>query len=62
MGGRAVRKGDWKLVALKDEPWRLYDLSGDRTEMNDLAAKFPERVQAMSQAWEQWGKEVGLKS
>jgi arylsulfatase len=62
MGGRAVRKGDWKLVALKNEPWRLYDLAEDRTETNDLAAKFPERVQAMSQEWKQWAKEVGLKS
>jgi arylsulfatase len=61
MGGRAVRRGDWKLVALKDEPWRLYHLAEDRTETNDLAAKLPERVQSMSQAWEQWAKDVGLK-
>lgn len=61
MGGRAVRSGDWKLVALKDEPWRLYNLAKDRTETNDLAAKFPARVQSMNRAWEQWAKEVGLK-
>jgi len=61
MGGRAVRTGDWKLVALKDEPWRLYNLAEDRTETDDLAAKFPERVQPMSGTWEQWAKEVGLK-
>ncbi|UCD58525.1 MAG: sulfatase-like hydrolase/transferase, partial [Candidatus Hydrogenedentota bacterium] len=61
MGGRAVRTDDWKLVALKDEPWRLYNLAEDRTETIDLAATFPERVQTMSQAWEQWAKEIGLK-
>jgi arylsulfatase A-like enzyme len=61
MGGRAVRRGRWKIVALKDEPWRLYDLAEDRTETNDLAGKFPERVQSMSGAWEQWAKDVGLK-
>ena len=61
MGGRAVRSGNWKLVALKDESWRLYDLAEDRTETNDLAAEFPERVQSMSRAWEQWAKDVGLK-
>ena len=61
MGGRAVRKGNWKLVALKDESWRLYDLAEDRTETKDLAAKFPERVQSLSRVWEQWAKEIGLK-
>lgn len=61
VGGRAVRKGDWKLVALKDESWRLYDLAEDRTETNDLATKFPGRVQAMSRAWDNWANEVSLK-
>ena len=61
MGGRAVRKSNWKLVALKDESWRLYDLAEDRTETKDLAAKFPERVQSLSRVWEQWAKEIGLK-
>ena len=31
-GHRAVRQSDWKLVAARDEPWELYDLSLDRTE------------------------------
>jgi len=60
MGGRAVRMGNWKLVALKDEPWRLYDLAKDRTETNDLAAERPDRVQAMNAEWNQWAKRVGL--
>ncbi len=60
MGGRAVRMDDWKLVALKDEPWRLYNLAEDRTETNDLAAEHPDRVQAMSAEWEKWAGRVGL--
>jgi len=60
MGGRAVRMGDWKLVALKGEPWRLYNLAKDRTETNDLAEKHPDRVQAMSAEWEKWAGRVGL--
>jgi arylsulfatase len=60
MGGRAVRMGNWKLVALKDEPWRLYNLAKDRTETNDLAADYPGRVQAMSTEWKNWAEKVDL--
>jgi arylsulfatase len=60
MGGRAVRMGNWKLVALKDEPWRLYNLAEDRTETNDLAEEHPERVRTMSAEWEKWAGRVGL--
>ena len=61
MGGRAVIEEHWKLVALKDRPWELYNLSRDRTEMDNLAAKHPDRVQAMSSLWDKWAGKVGLK-
>ena len=51
-GHRAVRVGDWKLVALKDGPWELYDLKTDRAEQHDLAAKRPEKVKELEQAWQ----------
>jgi arylsulfatase len=60
MGGRAVRMDNWKLVALKGESWRLYNLAKDRTETNDLAEKHPDRVQMMSAEWEKWAGRVGL--
>ncbi len=60
MGGRAVREGNWKLVALKDESWRLYNLAQDRTETNDLAAKYPDRVRKLATEWEKWAVRVGL--
>lgn len=60
MGGRAVIEGDWKLVALKDRPWELYNLSRDRTEMENLAAKHPGRVWTMSSQWDKWAGRVGL--
>jgi arylsulfatase A-like enzyme len=50
-GNRAVRVGDWKLVAAKGEPWQLYDMTCDRTETVDLAASQPERVAALEKAW-----------
>lgn len=52
-GHRAVRVGDWKLVAAKDEPWELYDLSTDRTETNNLAERYPDKVRELEQVWQQ---------
>lgn len=49
---RALRKADYKLVSAgKDGPWELYHLATDRGETNNLAAKEPERVEAMSAEW-----------
>ena len=56
-GNRAVRAGRWKLVAFDDQPWELYDFSVDRTEMNDLAEIYPDKVKSLENAWEQWGEE-----
>jgi len=53
-----LRDGDWKLVSFKSQPWELYDISKDRTELNNLAATEPERVAAMSNAWHQIAKET----
>ena len=52
-GHRAVRVGDWKLVAVKGGPWELYDLSRDRTETTNLASAQPERVAALAKAWQE---------
>jgi arylsulfatase len=53
IGNRAIRMGDWKLVAAADEPWELYDLSRDRSEMRNLAERYPVRVARMAARWEQ---------
>jgi arylsulfatase len=53
-GNRAIRDGDWKLVAKENKAWELYDLAADRTEMNDLAAKFPDKVRELSAKWDAW--------
>jgi arylsulfatase len=51
-GNRAIRVGDWKLVAAgKEGPWRLYDLSADRCETNDLSGKHPDKVRELDQLW-----------
>jgi arylsulfatase len=59
-GNRAVRNGKWKLVAQHAGPWELYDLEADRTELNDLADRYPEQVRALAARYEQWAAEVGV--
>ncbi len=50
---RALRVGDWKIVAAGAKgPWELYDLSRDRSEQNNLAAAQPERVRTMAEQWQ----------
>ncbi len=60
-GNRMVREGDWKLVALADRPWELYDLKSDPTEMHDRAATEPARVQKLSDAWDVWAVRCSVK-
>ncbi len=52
-GNRAIRVGDWKLVAAKDMPWELYDLAVDRTETRNLAGQQPGRVRELAARWQQ---------
>ena len=51
-GNRAIRVGDWKLVAAKGTPWELYDLKSDRAEQNNLAARMPGKVKELDAAWQ----------
>jgi len=55
-GNRAVRLGQWKLVALHRHDWDLYDVEADRTELKNLAAVYPERVKEMSGWYDGWAQ------
>ena len=50
-GHRAIRVGDWKLVAAKGDPWELYNLGDDRTEMKNLASSNPDKARELERAW-----------
>ena len=43
---QAVREGSWKLI-IRNKTVELYNLDSDRNESNNLAAKYPERVEKM---------------
>lgn len=52
-GNRALRVGDWKIVAAgEDSPWELYDLSTDPTETQNRAAAQPQKVKELAAEWE----------
>ena len=57
-GNRALRAGDWKLVALKEAAWELYDLATDRAEAKNLAASRPEKVRELAALWERQMEET----
>lgn len=60
-GNRAVRRGSYKLVALHDSPWELYDMDRDRSELNDLSRVMPGKVKELQRAYEAWARRVGAK-
>ena len=56
--GKAVRLGDWKMVAYNGN-WELYDLKKDPSEMHDLAGSNPEKMKELEGLYMSWAKRVG---
>ena len=59
-GNRAVRLGQWKLVARHRQSWELYDVAADRTELTNLASSQPEKVMELSALYEAWAKRCNV--
>lgn len=50
----ALRQSNWKIVRVNTNvPWELYDLGNDRSETQNLAAAYPERVDVMNKRWKE---------
>lgn len=60
-GNAAARSGSWKLVREYEQPWELYDLASDRTELHDLSDQHPDRKKDLIQQWESWATETGVR-
>jgi len=56
--GRAVRKGKWKLLRFGDDYTRLFDLSKDLGERNDLSSKHPEVVRELKREFDNWSAKM----
>ncbi|MGH9842610.1 MAG: arylsulfatase [Blastocatellia bacterium] len=59
-GNRAIRSGKWKLVSKYLDEWELYDITADRVEGNDLAAKHPDIVRKLAADWDAWAKRANV--
>lgn len=56
-GNRAVRLGDWKLVARgANGPWELYNIAKDRPERHNKAKDMPEKTEALVKIWTAWAE------
>ena len=60
-GNRAVRQGDYKLVAQHNTPWELYNMRKDRNELHDLSRSMPQKAAELKKLYEAWALRVGAK-
>ncbi len=59
-GNRALRDGDWKLVARRNGPWALYHLAEDRTELHDRIEDEPGLAESLRKQYAAWAARVGV--
>ncbi len=60
IANRGLIENDWKIVCTGTRekpfitPWELFNLKNDRVEMNNLAEKYPEKLEQLSKKWDEW--------
>lgn len=52
----ALRKGEWKIVRERArQPWQLFNLAEDLSEMHNLASEQPSRLAELADTFSDWG-------
>ena len=64
-GNKAVYKGDWKALQLvppfvESTEWKLFNMSEDIRELNDLSSENPELLEELKQYYAAYEKRVGI--
>lgn len=59
-GSRALRKGDWKATDIGDGQWRLFQVSRDPGETEDLSATNPGKLRELVADWDAYAKANGV--
>ena len=60
-GNRAVRRGDYKLVAKGAKgPWELYNIKNDRSEQQDLASQKPALAAELAALWQAYAERANV--
>jgi arylsulfatase A-like enzyme len=54
---RAVRRGDWKYLKVKDKEY-LFDIGYDPRERGNMARKRPDLLNELRLLWEDWNREM----
>jgi len=61
-GNRAIRIGNWKLVAINKTRWELYNLAVDPYELNNLIGQESEKASELLAKYKEWAKKHGVRS
>ena len=60
-----IRKGDWKITNIEspflEENFKLYNLSQDLAELNDLKESEPEKYNELLEEWRKFSNEVSVQ-
>lgn len=59
-GNRAVRRGNFKLVAKDKQKWELYNIANDRSEQFDLASSQPHLVAELERLWDAYARRADV--
>ncbi len=59
-GNLALRSGDWKIVASEGQPWELYNLKQDRSELHNLASEKPKLMLDLVYRWQKYADKIGV--
>ncbi len=59
-GNAAIRIGNYKLVRKFNQPWELYDMEADRTELNNLMGRNDPLTQKLTREYAGWAEKSGV--